>query len=474
MGHIPIDVITVPGKRGEGELGHMVEDYFKTLEKSEPDLKEPPSPSLATSSSETGVSGDTQSHAQWSQSQEGEGEWHDVPLDSPPSESSGYGLDQELKSANWYGPLPKLPSNANPDTYPVPLTSSKYGINLLHPPPARPGLQKELPNPNPMSSTDSKYGINLKHPPPARPASQSEIVKVPESQAEHIQQPKPGPSTDSDFDWDHWTKKVNQPPPKPGPSADSDFDWDHWTKVVNQPQPEPVSLKSSTSTKSRLGWKHWVNPLNLMDPMKPGAIPPKPKPSKPSADSGVTWKHWVNPLNLMDPMKPGAIPSKPKLSNPSTDSGVTWKYWLNPLNLMDPLVPGARLESSKSLSPKPSGAGQSIAGPSKPWTPPPIQPPKGIKIGLPPDPESPPPELNLEPLKRPVNEVVPGPPPTPDSELNSGHPWSSANFEPPYQPPDLPAAVYAMKGKSKQLRRVSGSTRDVGNEAQSGLKPEVA
>ena len=436
MVDIPTDMITVLGKRGEEELGHVVEDYFKTWEKPEPDLKEPPSPSSTTSSSVTGVSGDTQSYGQ-SPSYEDEGEFYHVPLDSPSSESSGYGVDQILKSANWHGPLPKLPSNANPDPDPIQLKNSKYGINLLHPPPARPGL---LPNPNPMSSTDSKYGVSLNHPPPMRPASQSEIVEVPESQAEHIQQTKPGPSADSDFNWDHWTKTVNQPEPKPGPSADSDFDWDHWTKVVNQPTPKPVSLKSSTSTKSRFNWKHWVNPMNIMDPLKPGARPPTPKPSKPSTDSRVTWKHWINPMNVMDP-----------------------------------LLPGARLASSKSLSPKPSGAGSSIAGPSKPWTPPPPQQLKGqLKIGPPPDPESPPAELNLEPLKRPVNEVVPEPPSTPDSEFYSGHPWSSANFQPPYRPPELPAAVYAMKGKAKQLRRASGSTRDVGNPAQSELKREVA
>jgi hypothetical protein len=75
-----------------------------------------------------------------------------------------------------------------------------------------------------------------------------------------------------------------------------------------------------------------------------------------------------------------------------------------------------------------------------------------------------PPLPNLGSPKEPKNEVVPGPPPRPDSELHSDDQSSITDSQ-----LDLLAAIYAAKGKAKQLRSISGTARDVGNAAQREL-----
>ena len=77
-----------------------------------------------------------------------------------------------------------------------------------------------------------------------------------------------------------------------------------------------------------------------------------------------------------------------------------------------------------------------------------------------------PPSPNLGSPKEPENEVVPGPPPSPDPELHSDDQSSTVDSQ-----PDLEAAIYAAKGKAKQLRSISGTARDVGNAAQRELRP---
>lgn len=183
--HIPKDIITALGKRGGEELQGAMLDFFKTWGRptdssarpgpdhgstrvvqvpgpnpapstANPGLLVGPSSSSSTAFSMKGVSGDAQPDNQRSQSHEGDNVFYDVPLDNPPS--STYGSDHGLTGAQWHGLPPKLP-NSNP----TPPTVSKFGINLLHPPPARP---------------------------PGAP--QNEIVQAHESQ--DVQQPNSGPS----------------------------------------------------------------------------------------------------------------------------------------------------------------------------------------------------------------------------------------------------------------------------------------
>jgi len=54
-----------------------------------------------------------------------------------------------------------------------------------------------------------------------------------------------------------------------------------------------------------------------------------------------------------------------------------------------------------------------------------------------------------------------------DPELHLDHQSSSSDSE----PVDPQAALYAAKGKAKELRRTPGTARDVGNADQSELQP---
>jgi hypothetical protein len=91
----------------------------------------------------------------------------------------------------------------------------------------------------------------------------------------------------------------------------------------------------------------------------------------------------------------------------------------------------------------------------------------------PPEPEhevaTTPPSPNLGSPKELEGEVVPRPPPSPDSKLHLDHQSLSADSDP--QPVDPQAAIYAAKGKAKESRRISGTARDVGIEAQRELQP---
>jgi hypothetical protein len=76
-----------------------------------------------------------------------------------------------------------------------------------------------------------------------------------------------------------------------------------------------------------------------------------------------------------------------------------------------------------------------------------------------------PPSPDLGSPKEPQNEVVHGPPTTPESadpELPSDHQSLSED--------SFKAAIYAAKGKAKQSRRIPGTARYVGNPAQRELQ----
>jgi hypothetical protein len=138
----------------------------------------------------------------------------------------------------------------------------------------------------------------------------------------------------------------------------------------------------------------------------------------PSADPGFDWNHW---LNAKDPPPQGPL-------SPN-EFGQAHVYQVDPLN-------------------PPSTSGYA-PGPS------PTEPKHEMET---------PPSSNLGSPKEPDKEVVPGPPISPDL----GHQSLSANSP----PPDLPAAIYAAKGKAKESRRISGTARDVRNAVQREFQPE--
>lgn len=71
------------------------------------------------------------------------------------------------------------------------------------------------------------------------------------------------------------------------------------------------------------------------------------------------------------------------------------------------------------------------------------------------------------PPTEPENEVAPEPAQSSDSELQLDRPSLSAD----QQPVDLGAIIYTAKGRTKQMRHISGTTRDTGNAAQRELQP---
>jgi hypothetical protein len=156
---------------------------------------------------------------------------------------------------------------------------------------------------------------------------------------------------------------------------------------------------------------------------------PRPKPS-PLADPDFDWEGW---MNAPDPSSSGQ--RHPSL--PSSFGGAHW-YKVDPKD-------------------QPSSSGH---GPS-----PPIGEPENEVVTSPSSPN-----LGSESPKEPEYEMAQEPLPTPESTDPMLHldPQSSSSDS---QPVDLQSIVYAAKGKAKQLRRISSSTRDVGDVAQRKLQP---
>jgi len=77
--------------------------------------------------------------------------------------------------------------------------------------------------------------------------------------------------------------------------------------------------------------------------------------------------------------------------------------------------------------------------------------------------------------KEPEYEVFHGPRPSPeltDPELHLNHQSLSTDSPGPSPPVDFLAAIYAAKGKVNESRRISGTTRDVGDAAQMEFQPD--
>ena len=72
-----------------------------------------------------------------------------------------------------------------------------------------------------------------------------------------------------------------------------------------------------------------------------------------------------------------------------------------------------------------------------------------------------PPSPNLGSLKDTEDEVVPGSLPSTDPELHLDHQSSNADS----QPRDFQPSIYALKGKAKESRRISGAAKVVENAA---------
>jgi hypothetical protein len=342
---------------------------------------------------------------------------------------------------------PPSPSQAVPQVHEVEEGSEHAGSDGLHGPPPSPA----------SSEVGSDEGLTLNS--------------------------NPGPSTDSNFDWDYWTKVVNPPSPRPAlsktldpkPSTDSDF---AWMKVVNSPSPRPAS-----STGSRFNWKKQFKKLvNLKGKPQPGSASSQPSNQKPSTGSGINWKKLIK---LKNPPPPGHG-SQPSKQEPSISMGIKWKN---------------NFKNLESLKDAPAALSPDQASSSQPWNPK-LSTMSGL-LGItnnviyswmdflgeleplprPPAPASSNPEFwslspdldptlmsahhshrplpalkispsNTEPPKEPgvePVEVIHEPPSSPDSEPHSDHQSSSPQQDNPE------AALYRAKGKAKVIEEVSFS-----------------
>ena len=396
------DVITVLGKRVEEGLEKLAEGYLKTL-------GNPVDSSWAHASAESAPS-------------------------APDGRTSVVQAQQASSSAS---------STTNPD----------YALVG----PSRPS--PEVPQVHEVEGGSENAGSDDLHGPPPSPASSE--VGLNEGLTEALN-PNPGPSTDSDFDWDHWMKEVNPPSPRPAlskpsdpkPSTDSDFDWSHWTKVVNSPSPRPAS-----STGSRFNWKINLKKLvNLKGTPPSGPGSSQPSNQKPSTGSGINWKNLIKfkkskkfkdaPAALSPDQASSSLPSsQPWNPKPSTKSRLS-SFANNVIDLLGKLDPLPRPLPRPPAKPD-SDVWESLSN----WDPnlvsAPRQPLPSLKISPP----------NTEQLKEPgvepvEVEVIHEPPSSPDSEPHSVH-QSLSPASPGPQQEDPEAALYRAKGKAKVIEKVS-------------------
>jgi hypothetical protein len=139
----------------------------------------------------------------------------------------------------------------------------------------------------------------------------------------------------------------------------------------------------------------------------------------------------------------------------SADPNFDWEYWTNAE------VPQRPSTLLRPVPPTDSERGQASGhGPGPPST----------EFHYPGSPKTPPTTESYSypgPPTAPENEVVPEPAQSPDSELQLDRPSLSADE----QPVDLGAIIYTAKGKTKQMRHISGTTKGIGNADQRELQP---
>jgi hypothetical protein len=252
--------------------------------------------------------------------------------------------------------------------------------------------------------------------------------------------PDPGPLTD----------------PDPGPSTDPDpdFDWDRWMSLDDPPpQVGHVQQPNPTVLDPEFDWDHW---MSLHDPLAPPLRPASPN------QIGLAPEHQVGHVQQPNPGPSSSAPQGPDHESTNvvqTPAPNPASSTANPGSLMEPSSSTAQMQGSWDHF---NALWDNLWWYKPGANPRPVTPPS-------PDPGSP---------KEPENEVVPGPPPTPEStdpELYSDPQSLSAGIQPEdlraamYGDEDLQDAIYAEKGKAKESRSISG----VGNVAQRELQPAV-
>jgi hypothetical protein len=491
--HIPKDVITVLGKRGEEDLAKLAEEFAKTWGK-------PIDSSGAHTSSSSAPAGPDHESTDVMQG----------PAPNPASSTANPGLLMEPSSPSSTAAIPDSygdlynynaawddkVSNKGSDTSMEPLFtpgSSAYGSDdewaMQKLPPIR------IPGPSPGADPNFNWDYWRDAPSPQKPSSPNDFGLAPEYQMGHVQEPDAGPSTgaDPDFNWDYWRDApspqkpsspiesglapeyqmghVQEPDAGPSTGADPDFNWDYWRDAPSPPKPSSPN-EFGPAPKHQVG-DAWVRPSTGPDP---------------DLDSN----RWVSLDDLM--VRPASAKEDTAPAHPDTDSDpnlmaahqpppypLSWTDFGNDHDANQPLAYAPAATDFYSYSypgsvnhPPLPGTGSSTVPEHEEVTPP------SPGAGLPTVPEhedETPSSPNLGSPKEAEHEVVPGPPSTPESTDPEDPQSLSAGVQPEdlraamYANEDLQAAIYAAKGKGKESRSIAGTARVVGNAAQRELQP---
>jgi hypothetical protein len=207
------------------------------------------------------------------------------------------------------------------------------------------------------------------------------------------------------------------------PGADPNFDWAYWINFDDSPA-RPASKEGFDPTPGdQVGHVQQPDQGLSTDPNGP--------------DPNFDWGYWGN-LKDTPPQSPGS-----NKIGPGPDSQHDDAQHLD----SDPGFPNLKVKTKlESVSPHMSdlAAGSPISSANEMMAPP---------------------SPDLGSLKPQQNEVL-GPPPTPEPEAQSDYPSSSTGPRPEEVQAATLATIYKMKGKAKELRRVSVTDRDVDNAAR--------
>lgn len=319
--------------------------------------------------------------------------------------------------------------------------------------------------PSSPSSTAPKQGDEL-HGPPYIPTLTEYGPDHESTTGAHASQPNPykRPWADSDpypdLEWNHPVELGDPPPQIPAlPYLPKEFGQAQESQV-EQPKPNKRPWKNPNSYLDLNYWTALGDPPQLrpVAPKEFGQVEHVQQPHpEPLTDPFFDW------INLAELLRPSRLASSPK------DVGLA--QWGVPLS-GDASNPGLTTEH---------GSGHNLmAAPHQPL--PYSQLPTtefdkdhnvnlpSAEAGLPTVPK----HDSAESSKKPENEAAPAPPPAIPELTDPGLQSDRQSLSTDSQPEDLLAATIAEKGKAKESRHISGTTRDVGKVAQRDSELEPA